>query len=211
MCNQSFHSGSFPSSLKMSVITPVVKKQGLDTDEMKNFRPVSNIKVISKLVESAAATRLMKHLNGITFFHPHQSAYRKFHSTETAILQVTDTWRRSIDNGRCVCIASLDVTAAFDSVNHEILLSRLKNAGVVGKAIEWFQSYLDGRTAVVKCRDARSNLSPSPVESPKDRYLVHVYSTVTWLTLHGNLMLFLRMVCTSISMLMMSCSMWMRN
>jgi hypothetical protein len=156
ICNASFDTCTVPLALKQAIISPVLKKQGLDVGSPKNFRPVSNLKVVGKLIESAAASRLVHHLDKVAFLHPCQSAYRRRHSTETATLCVTNDWRRSLDQGKAVCVAALDVTAAFDTVDHTILLATLLQAGVYGRALKWFQSYLTDRTATVRCGDASS-------------------------------------------------------
>jgi hypothetical protein len=116
ICNESFRTGSFPRSFKKAIIIPVIKKFGLDSEEITNYRPISNIKLIGKLIESVAHAQLMKHLEKINFLHSQQSAYRKYYSTETAVLHVTEEWRKALDKGKLVCVASLDVTAAFDTV-----------------------------------------------------------------------------------------------
>jgi hypothetical protein len=163
MCNSSFASATFPHDLKQVLITPVLKKMGLDENELKNYRPISNMKVSSKIIECIAANRLVSHLESTGFLHKFQSAYRKFHSTETATVKVLSDWRSAIDRGEKVVVASLDVTAAFDTVNHEILLFRLMEAGVAGSALRWFTSYLESRLACVKFRDAVSQ--PFPLKS----------------------------------------------
>jgi hypothetical protein len=140
----------------MAVITPVLKKHDLDKNNLRNYRPVSNLQLIGKLMEMAAASQLTEHLEKCSFLHPHQSAYRRGHSTETATLLVSNSWRAALDAGNVVCVASLDVTAAFDTVNHNILLARLQAAGVMGCALEWFRSYLSERSAMVKYCEARS-------------------------------------------------------
>jgi hypothetical protein len=157
ICNASFESATFPGSLKHSIISPVLKRVGLDADDFKNFRPISLIQTIAKVIERAAAQRLMDHLEKVGFLHKFQSAYRPLHSTETATLHVLSKWRSAIDAGRLVCVASLDVTAAFDTVDHEILCCRLVQAGVMGRALNWIRSYLTDRTATVKIDEALSN------------------------------------------------------
>jgi hypothetical protein len=158
ICNESFASATFPINLKCGIITPVLKKRGLDQSVPSNYRPISNLKVIAKLIEGIAASRLNKHLELVGYLHPLQSAYRRGFSTETATLYVSSQWRSALDDGKLVLIASLDVTAAFDTVNHQIILGRLFQAGVLGKAYSWFDSYLSSRSAVVKYGQARSSV-----------------------------------------------------
>jgi hypothetical protein len=150
LCNTSFTSGTYPESLKLSQITPVPKKNDCDADDLTNFRPISNIKVLGKLFEKLAAAQLSAHIEKGNYLHDHQSAYRKGYSTETATLSVFSDWCDALDCGKVVIIGSLDVSAAFDTVSHHILQYRLMQAGVLGTALKWFSSYLENRRALVK-------------------------------------------------------------
>jgi hypothetical protein len=156
MCNTSFATANFPTTFKRALITPVPKKAVTDSSCPANYRPISNLTILSKLLEGFAASRLSNHLAKSQFLHPNQSAYRRYYSTETATTKVYSDWCNFVDTGQCVLVASLDVSAAFDTVNHHILLYRLKQAGVLGRAHKWLSSYLAHRTAVVKFGDARS-------------------------------------------------------
>jgi hypothetical protein len=158
ICNASFSEGVYPNNLKCALINPVAKKANGDPNDMSNFRPISNIKVMGKLIESIAEIRLIQHVEEVSYLHSNQSAYRKKYSTETATFQVFSDWCQLLDSGHVVCIASLDVSAAFDSVNHAILLYRLQQAGILGGAHSWFQSYVSNRTAKVKVENARSEV-----------------------------------------------------
>jgi hypothetical protein len=158
ICARSFAEGTYPAGLKKAIITPVPKKSDGDMDDITNYRPISNLKVVGKIIEIVAATRLKKHIENLSFLHSNQSAYRSHHSTESATLTVCSDWRNALDSGKCVCVASLDVSAAFDTVNHAILQNRLLEAGVLGKAHKWFQSYLSGRSWVVKHKDSFSEV-----------------------------------------------------
>jgi len=88
MVNASLREGRLPSSQKHAIVTPLLKKTGMDADELKNYRPVSNLTFMSKLVERAVASRLTSYLNEHALVPQLQSAYRRHHSTETALLKV---------------------------------------------------------------------------------------------------------------------------
>lgn len=147
--NSSFEECVFPSSLKHAIVTPILKKHDLDPENLQNFRPISNLCQISKIVERVAAARLTPVLEK-NCLHSLQSAYRRYHSTETATMRVTSDWRNLLANGQMVCAVSLDVTAAFDTVDHGKLVMKLYQAGVRESALQWCDSYLRQRTMRVK-------------------------------------------------------------
>ena len=122
-------------------------KSTLDADSASSYRPISNLSYISKLVERVVVRRFTNHVANFNLFPVNQSAYRPFHSTETAVLSVHDRIVRSIDNNQVSALVLLDLSAAFDTVDHEILLSVLSGRfGISGTALDWFRSYLNGRT-----------------------------------------------------------------
>ena len=112
----------------------------------KNFRPISNLQFVSKLVERAAADQLQSHLVKTNLFPTLQSAYRPNHSTETALLKIKNGFLMNIDKQHVTLLILLDLSAAFDTVDHQILLNRLcPEFGVSGKVLDWFSSYLSDR------------------------------------------------------------------
>ena len=121
--NKSLSAGEFPSALKHADITPLLKKSTLDKDELKNYRPVSNLAFISKIIEQVVAKRLKHHLNINKLWGKMQSAYRSFHSTESALLRVQNDIISSIDQKKLVALVLLDLSAAFDTIDHSILLN----------------------------------------------------------------------------------------
>ena len=145
--NVSFKSGCFPDLLKEAIVSPVIKKQNLDPNVLQNYRPVSNIKVMAKVVEMAAASRLTEHLNSCGLTEKFQSAYKPLHSTESALLRVKNDFIAAIDNHQAVLLVMLDLSAAFDTIDHNIFVHRLKQEfSISDTALDWFSSYLRNRT-----------------------------------------------------------------
>ena len=135
-----------PCSVKSAYITPLVKKAGLDSADPKSYRPISNLSVISKLLERVVSKQLLRCLKDNDLLPDLQSAYRAHHSTETAVLKVLSDILLALDSSNLVMLTLLDLSAAFDSVDHHTLLQRLrKSYGLNWKVIDWFTSYLSDR------------------------------------------------------------------
>ncbi len=144
--NSSLASGVVPPCFKTASISPILKKSGLDPDDLSNFRPISNLPFLSKVLEKAVAAQLHQHLSDHELYEPLQSAYRAHHSTETALIKITNDLLITADSGKISILILLDLTAAFDTVSHKILLKRLSHhLGITGTALTWFQSYLSSR------------------------------------------------------------------
>ena len=121
---------------------------------------VSNLNFISKITERLFLHRIQSHILASPNFNQHQSAYRPGHSTETALVQLLDSIYHAADNGKATLLFSLQLSAAFDTIDHSILLHRLAHSfGLTGFALTWVQSYLTGRSQVVRI-DCHSS-SPS--------------------------------------------------
>ena len=122
MCNVSLEESCLPPSQKKAMITPRNKKPGLDKDDVNNYRPISNLTFISKVMEKIVAKQLIAYLASNNLMPTLQSGFRSGHSTETAILWMLSDIYSSIDQGLVALLALLDVSAAFDTVDHDILL-----------------------------------------------------------------------------------------
>jgi len=154
--NKSLSSGTVPEQFKHAIVTPILKKEGLDTD-FKNYRPISNLPYMSKLLEKVVDYQINQHTTTHNLDEKYQSAYRVGRSTETAVLKVQNDILLELDKGNAVLIALLDLSAAFDTVDHEILLNRLKSTfGMNGKVLSWFKSYFNGRTQSVNIKGTNS-------------------------------------------------------
>jgi hypothetical protein len=159
LVNSALSSGKFPSDHKSAIVQPLLKKPTLDPEILKNYRPVSNLSFISKVIEKVIAARLLDHMTKNNMMDPYQSAYRKGHSTETALVRVHNDIVTAVDKGFGVCLILLDLSAAFDTVDHAVLLSFLKNhIGLGGHALDLLESYLSGRTQCVSINGVLSEL-----------------------------------------------------
>ena len=150
IANLSFRAGRFPANMKNGWVTPLLKKAGLDIADMKNFRPITNLSTVSKIVERLALSRLKPLIMSSPNFGQLQSAYRQGHSTESALNKILDDLLSDVDHGSVVAVVSLDISAAFDAVEHDVLVQRLEDEfGVSGVCRQWIISYLTGRSSMV--------------------------------------------------------------
>jgi hypothetical protein len=160
LANLSFAEGRFPNQFKLAQVTPLIKKEGLDPNDPANYRPISNLNTISKVIERLCLARLLPHVASTGRFNPLQSAYRKHHSTETALLKILDDLYRIIDDRRSAVLVGLDLSAAFDTIEHDILIKRLETVfGVTGAALRWIGTYLGEREQYVVAGGERSGTS----------------------------------------------------
>ena len=132
--NLSLLSGQFHPTLKESVISPLLKKPTLDKEELSNYRPISNLSLISTIIERVVKSRLMDHLTSNSLLSSHQSAYCKHHSTETALLYIHDYLISAMGSQKISCLCLLDLSAAFDTIDHDILIT-VSHPGLVSMAL----------------------------------------------------------------------------
>ena len=149
--NLSLSSGQFHPILKQSIISPILKKFTFDKDFLSNYRPISSHSVVSKIIERIVKSRLTNHLSSNNFLNLHQSAYCKHHSTETALSYIHDHLINAIGSQKISCLCLLDLSAAFDTKDHNILITRLSYwIGIHGSVLNWFKCYLSSRSFRVK-------------------------------------------------------------
>jgi hypothetical protein len=150
--------GVVPEDMKKAIVKPLLKKTTLDPDNLKNYRPVSNLTFISKLVEKVVDAQISDHMERNGLFARMQSAYRPRHSVETAMIKVHNDILLEIDQSRGVILVLLDNSAAFDTLDHDLLLQCLENdMGITDLALNWFRSYLSDRYQSVILNNALSD------------------------------------------------------
>ena len=155
--NGSLREARVPACLKQAIVSPILKKPNLENIP-NNYRPVSNLPYLGKLLEKAALEQLHHHFEINNLHEPFQSAYKPMHSTETALIRIMNDMLIDMDNRKVIFLALLDLSAAFDTVDHTILVNRIeKSQGVGGNALEWIRSYLTGRSQRVSAHGATSD------------------------------------------------------
>ena len=156
--NLSLSTGHFPDHLKEACVLPLLKKPSLHPESLANYRPISNLRFISKLIERAAMSQLQTHLCENNLHSKMQSAYRPYHSTETALLRVQNDILLALDQRKEAVLVLLDFTAAFDTIDHNHLCRRLSSRyGIRGTVLKWFSSYLNNRKQSVLINNVNSD------------------------------------------------------
>ena len=167
--NLSFQTCHVPPTLKVAVICPLLKKPTLDPEAPTNYRPISNLAFLSKVLEKAVASQLQEYLKLNDLFKKFQSGFCSAHSP--AMLQVTNYLLMAADAGSPSLLILLDLTAAFDTVDHTILLKHLHNMiGLSDQALQWFQSYLSDRTKYIPLRECKSRSLPVTCGVPQGSF-----------------------------------------
>ena len=154
--NSSITSSVFPEPWKCASIHPLHK--GGDRANPSNYRPISLLPVSSKLLEKHVQQQLSSHLNSNNLLFPLQSGFRPSHSTKTLLLHCLDKWYKALDNKKYVGVVFLDISKAFDTVPHDLLLLKLSRFGLSPSTISWFRSYLSNRSHVTRVENSYSSL-----------------------------------------------------
>ncbi len=144
--NTSLLTGIFPAAFKQARVTPLLKKPTLNTSLIENYRPVCLLPFIAKTLKLVVFNQVLLFVSQNNKLDAEQSGFRSGHSTETALLSVTEALRIAKANSKSSVLILLDLSATFDTVNHQILLSTLSSMNITGIPLRWFESYLTGRS-----------------------------------------------------------------
>ena len=167
--NLSIQNAIFPTLYKAAKVIPLHKKN--DPLEAKNYRPVAILCILSKVIERAVFLQIVNYMNTNEYFHPNHHGFRAHHSTSTAMIQMYDSWVQAVDKGNLTGVCMLDMSAAFDVVDHSILLSKLELYGFDEVALKWMSDYLSGRSQAVCIDGSLSPFLPVKVGVPQGSIL----------------------------------------
>ena len=167
--NQSLTTGIFPTSLKIAKVIPLFKK---DSHEIvDNYRPVSLLTSLSKVFEKAVYIQLSKYFNSNNLFYNSQYGFREDHSTEHASLELIDKITTDLEKKRNSIAIFMDLSKAFDTLNHNILLHKLQYYGLNDTPLRWFASYLFNRSQYVEINKVKSTPLPLTTGVPQGSIL----------------------------------------
>ena len=171
LTNLSLTTGVFPNTWKKTIVGPLLKKSGLET-VFKNYRPVSNLNFILKLLEAAVLTQLQDHLYSQKLLPQYQCSYRANFAMETLLVKLVDDILNRMESQEVTALVALDLSAAFDTVDHDLLLVILKSYfGVDGTPLALIKSYLDHRSFQVQVGTALSQSIEVPYAIPQGSLL----------------------------------------
>ena len=163
--NKFIRKRKFPSIWKCAKVAPHHKSGS--TEVPGHYRPISVLPILSKIVERHVHDQFTNYLNTDDLIYAHQSGFRVFHSCETALTHLIDCWSKHVVACDLVGVIILDLRKAFDLVNHQLLIQKLKIYGVCGNALLFFEDYLQGRSQVVSFAGQLSDRMPVKVGVPQ--------------------------------------------
>ena len=169
LINNSFSLNSFPHPWKKAEVVSIPKSG--ESEKPANTRPMSLLPILSKVCERAAHSQVVNFLDSNNIIHHLLSGNNKFHSTETALLDLADELLSKMDQKKISVIVLLDMSKAFDSIRHDLMLHKLLNSGVSQSACAWFESYLSHREQVVKIQNTLSKPLPLTTGVPQGSIL----------------------------------------
>ena len=156
--NQSLETGTFPCNLQHAVVKPTLKKNDMDRDILSSYRPVSNLAFVSKVLEKCSLRQLSSYLEENNLICEAQSGYRPNHSCETLLIRMFNDINGELCHNNVVALLLLDLSAAFDAIDHDVLLAKLQyDYGLGSSVLLWLSSYLRGRSFSVNVKGKLSS------------------------------------------------------
>ena len=172
--NSSLQRGVFPHKLKLAKVVPVHKKG--DKNLLNNYRPISVLSTFSKIFEKLIYTRLMSFLSSKNILYNRQYGFRKTYSSYMALLDFINTISESFENKKILMGIFLDLSKAFDCINHQILIEKMKFYGIRGSCLDWFKSYLSDRVQYVSIDNVSSEIKTISLGVPQGLVLGPFFS-----------------------------------
>ena len=169
--NQSLQTNIFPNQWKIAKLLPLHKGKGSCQYSPTNYRPISILPVVSKLVEKAVQGQMLQFLNSTNQLNRNHHAYRKNFSTTSAMLQLTDRIYRATDKNLITTLLTVDESSAFDCVPHGILIEKMRLYNFSEEVITWFVSYLSGRSQYVEINTKKSKMTTMKTGVPQGSVL----------------------------------------
>ena len=154
--NQSLNNGIFPDKLKIAKVIPIYKKD--DKQDFNNYRLISLLPALSKIFERIVHNQLFEYFTSNHLFYNHQYGFREKYSTESATLEFIDRLFKNLDSNKIPITVFLDLSKAFDTIDHNILVTKLKHYGINGNELKWFSSYITNRKQLVQIDNINSSL-----------------------------------------------------
>ena len=188
--NLSFTSSTVPNQLKIAKVIPIFKKNEINKSE--NYRPISLLSSINKIMEKLMYKRVINFLNRHKILYEFQFGFRQNHSTSLALIEIVDNILEDLQNGKYVAGIYLDLSKAFDTVDHKILLNKLNHYGIRGTVLDWFSSYLENRQQFTYINKTSSNIKAINYGVPQGSvlgpllFLIYTNDIVNSLTYHAN-------------------------
>ena len=155
--NKSLMTGIFPDKLKIAIVSPIYKGKESDPHEFSNYRPISLLPALSKIFEKVVHKQLYEYVDANNLLNTSQYGFRPNHATEYATMEFVDRAMNDIEKGNIPLSIFLDLSKAFDTLDHKILLKKLHHYGVRGVYLDWFSSYLSNRIQYVTYNQKKSH------------------------------------------------------